>query len=146
MDNFSKFLVNGEDLKIVCKSKKRSIRVYFIVFLFLLAFFMLFPMWKAGYHGFVLWLFWIIFLIFLLSKELISQNNLYLLTNKRIIHIKAISKTSYKMIGFIKISNIKKTYKKRNNICIISKNKKYYLDSIDLVDKLYTKLNSYIKD
>jgi hypothetical protein len=107
---------------------------------------MLFPMWRVGYHGFALWLFWVIFLILLLSKELINQNSLYLLTNKRIIHLKAISKIDYKLLGFIKISNIKKIYKKRNNICIISQNKKYYLDSIDLVDKLYKKLNSYIKD
>lgn len=145
MSNFSKFLTNREDLKIVFKSKPSLTRVYFIITLFLLAFFMLVPMWKIGYQGLILWLFWIIFLIFLLSREFIKQNNVYLLTNQRIIYLQTNSRREYKISGFIKLLDINKIYKQKNNIIIISKNKKYYLTSINLADKVYQKLNSYIK-
>jgi len=146
MDNFSKFLTNREDLKMVFESKSNSSGVYFIILLFLLAFFMLFPMWRIGQQGFALWLIWVIFLIFLLAKEIIGQNNIYLLTNKRIIHLKLSSKTDQKLIGFIKLSDINRVYKQRKNICIVTQNKKYYLSSIKQVDEFYKKLNSYIKD
>jgi hypothetical protein len=145
MDNFSKFLINREDLKMVFKSKKSSAGVYFIILLFLLAFFMLFPMWHIGYQGLILWVFWIILLIVLLIKQLITQKNIYLLTNIRLIYLKAISSTDYKALGFIRFLDIDKVYKHKNSVIIVSKNKKYYLSSIDFVDKLFDKLNSYIK-
>lgn len=145
MDNFSKFLTDREDLKLILKSKSSSKGVYFIVLLFLLAFFVLWPMWKTSYQSFLLWCLWVIFLTFLLIREIIGQNNVYLLTNKRIIHLKAISKLEYKFIGFIKISDLEHVYKKKNNIYIVARNRKYYLPAIDLSEEFYKKLNSYIK-
>lgn len=139
-------MLDREDLKLVFKSKSSGTGVYFIILLFLLAFFMLFPMWKMGYHGFSLWLIWVIFLTFLLAREIIGQNNVYLLTNKRLIHLKAVAKMEYSLAGFLKISAIDKVYKQKNNICIMSQNKKYYLSAIDLADEVYSQLNSYIKD
>jgi hypothetical protein len=67
------------------------------------------------------------------------------LTNKRIIHLKAISKIEYKLLGFIKISEIDKVYKQKNNIYLVAQNKKYYLPAIDLSEEFYKKLNSYLK-
>jgi len=127
-------------------SKKSSAGVYFVILLFLLAFFMLWPMLKTGHQGLFLWLVWILMLIFCFIKLIVSQKNVYLLTNRRVIHLQAISKNEYKLLGFIKISDIDRVYKQRKNICIISKKKKYFLNSIDSVDTFYQKLNSYIKD
>jgi len=107
---------------------------------------MLFPMWHIGYQGFILWIFWIILLIILLAKQLIDQKNVYLLTNIRLIYLKAVSKTDYKILGFIRFIDIDKIYKHKNSIIIVSKNKKYYLSSINLADKIFDKLNSYIKN
>ena len=106
---------------------------------------MLFPMWRIGYQGFSLWIVWVIFLTFLFAKELAYKKDVYLLTNKRLIHLKHFYKTEYKLVGFIKLIDIDEVYKHKNNIVIISQNKKYYLSSIVLVDKLFDKLNSYIK-
>jgi len=145
MNNFSKFLTNREDLRMVFDLKPSSAGVYFISLLFLLAFFMLWPMWNIGYHGLVLWLCWVVLLIFLLSKKLINQNNVYLLTDKRLIHLQVVFKTNYKLMGFIKILDINKVYKQKNNIIIVSKNKKYYLSSINSAEQVYRKLNYYIK-
>lgn len=146
MDNFSKFLTNREDLRMICKSKTSHTKVYFIIFLFLLAFFLLFPMWQIGYQGFSLWLFLVIMLIFWLAKEMSDQNMVYLLSTKRLIHLKQKSKNNYKLVGFIKLSEINNIKKYKKNIYIISKNKKYYLSSLDQASELYKKLKSYIKN
>jgi len=145
MDNFSKFLTNREGLRMICKTKTSHIKVYFIILLFLLAFFILFPMLKIGYQGFFLWLFLIIMLIFWLAKEMSEQNMVYLLSNKRLIHLKQQSKKDYKLLGFIKLIDIETVYKQGKKICIVSEDKKYYLSSLDKANELYKKLKSYIK-
>jgi hypothetical protein len=106
---------------------------------------MLFPLWNIGLQGLVLWFLVIILLIFSMAKEIGEQNNVYLLSNKRLIHLKYQAKNNYKIHSFIRLLDINKIYKNKHNLCIVSKNKKYYLNSIDLADKLYKRLNHYIK-
>ncbi|MBT4516812.1 MAG: hypothetical protein HOC78_02860 [Candidatus Komeilibacteria bacterium] len=103
-------------------------------------------MWQIGYQGFSLWLFLVIMLIFWLAKEMSDQNMVYLLSTKRLIHLKQKSKNNYKLVGFIKLSEINNIKKYKKNIYIISKNKKYYLSSLDQASELYKKLKSYIKN
>ena len=69
----------------------------------------------------------------------------YLLSNKRLIHLKQQSKKDYKLLGFIKLIDIETVYKQGKKICIVSEDKKYYLSSLDKANELYKKLKSYIK-
>lgn len=144
MNNFSKFLKKGEDLKKVFYCKSSPVRIYFIILLFIPLFFMLFPMFKVGWQGLSLWLFSLVFLVFWLSKEINEQKNIYLLTNKRIVHIKSISKDNFRETSFIKLINIEKVQKQNLDIIVYSKRKKFYLSKVILVEELYSYLDSYI--
>lgn len=145
MNNFNKFLAKGEVLHSVFESRNSSFRVYFIILLFLPLFFVLFPMWKIGYQGVSLWFIALFLLVFFLAREIIGQNYKYLLTSKRLIHLRAVSQSDYKLLGTIKLDSITDVYQQGNKICVLSGGKKYYLLSIKSTDKLYQRLNSYIK-
>ena len=135
----------SEDLKMVFDSKANSSRLYFIILLFLLTFFILVPVWKIGYQGLILWVVWVIFLIFSLAQAIMDRNNFYLLTNQRIIHLKLFYKNDFRLVGFIKLADIKAVYKKRKNIYILSGGRKYVLVALNSADKLYRSLDSYLK-
>ncbi len=135
----------SEDLKMVFESKTSSTRVIFIILLFLMTFFILFPVWKMGYQGLILWVIWVIFLIFFLARAMLDRNNFYLLTNKRLVHLKLIYKNDFRLVGFIKLSDIKAVRKRNKNIYILSGGHRYVLPAINLADKLYQSLDSYLK-
>ena len=145
MNKFNKFLKNGEALKKIVQARPVAYKKFIILFLILIAFFILFPMWQAGRQGIYLWAGFIIILLFLLSKQLIQQEHYYLLTNRRIINI---TKTGdqYLQAGFIKLSRIKAVKKRSNNIILILiNNKNYYLASIYDVDTVFNFVQSYLK-
>ena len=130
MNKFNKFLRNGEVLKKVVQARPVAYKKFIILFLILMAFFILFPMWQAGRQGIYLWIGVIIILLFLLSKELIQQEHYYLLTNQRIINITKTG-SQYLQAGFIRLSKIKAVKKKSNNIMLVlENNKNYYLSNL----------------
>lgn len=145
MDNFSKFLTTGEDLKMVLESKANFLKLYFIIALFLLTFFILFPVWKIGEQGLILWIIWLIFLIFILAKVIADSENIYLLTDKRIIHLRTVYKNNYSSAGFIRLSDIENIKKSGHNIYILSKGHKYFLVGLKEANKLYNYVYSYLK-
>jgi len=145
MSKFNKFLQNGEILKKTVQARPVAYKKFIILFLILIAFFILYPMWQAGRQGIYLWIGGIIILLFLLSKELMQQEHYYLLTNQRIINI---SKThnQYLQAGFIKLSKIKAIKKKSNNILLIlENNKNYYLTNLYDVEIVFSFVQSYLK-
>ena len=106
MNNFSKFLLDKEELKLIIKPKTNSLKVYFIYFFIVLSFFLLAPMFRMGRDGLLLWLFVVIYLIILLTQAYISRLNFYLLTDKRIIYVKAINKGKFVLRGAVYLKNI----------------------------------------
>lgn len=144
MDNFNKFLHSGEELKKIVRSKSGGYDIYLTIFFLLLAFFMLFPMWRVGRQGFWLWAFLVVFLIFLLIRQILNKESLYIITNRRIINLKIVSKSDYKLAGSVKFNQIDKIDQK-NNTLIISVNKsKYYLVNIEKAQSIYEYIKSKI--
>ncbi|MBU1203109.1 hypothetical protein KKH39_03680 [Patescibacteria group bacterium] len=144
MDNFNKFLHSGEELVTIVRSKSASYNIFLTISLILLAFFMLFPMWKVGRQGFWLWIFLVFFLIYLLITQILNKESLYLITNRRIIHLKIYTKDDYKSAGSVKINQIENIKKQNNTIQIFINNKKYYLTNIEKADKVYNFIKSKI--
>jgi len=143
--DFSKFLNDKEELKYVIRVKNQISKVYFTLFLLLVAFFMLFPMWRMGRPGIFLWFIILFFLVFNLAKQLLTKNNVYLLTNRRIIFLQAINKENRQIRGSVQIKNITKIAKHgSNNIFLLVDEKKYYLIGIQDRDKVLSKLTSQI--
>lgn len=145
MDKFNKFLQKGEVLKKVVQARPVAYKKFIILFLILIAFFILYPMWQAGRQGIYLWLGGVIILLFLLSKELIQQEHYYLLTNQRIINISK-SHNQYLKAGFIKLTKIKNIKQKNNNIILIlENNKNYYLMNLYQSEVVFNFVQSYLK-
>jgi hypothetical protein len=141
MDNFSKFLNNKEELKHIVRLKHQVYKSYFTLFLLVLAFFMIFPMWRAGRAGILLWLALVVFLIFTLARQLMSKNNVYLLTSRRILFLRAINKENYRTHGAIQIKSIEEVSAHGfNNICLIVDEKKFYITGVKNRDKILNKI------
>ena len=146
MMNFSKFLNDKEELKYVIRLKNQAYKSYFTIFLLLLAFFMLFPMWRAGRAGIVIWLFVVMLLIWTLARQLMSKNNVYLLTSRRLIFLKAINKDLYNIKGSLQLKNIEEISKHNfNNICLLVSERKFYLLGVQNRDKVIQKIKTIIK-
>ncbi|PLX25856.1 hypothetical protein C0580_01135 [Candidatus Parcubacteria bacterium] len=146
MPNFNKFLKNKEVLKLEIKPKKSIFRFYFILFLLLVMFFLMFPLWRAGEMGIFLWFAGIFMLIFALSRQLLSSKDRYLLTNKRIIHLRAINKQNYNLLGSIKISELKEIgVSGFSSLYLLRDGRKIYMTNIEDRDKVFSKIEAYLK-
>jgi len=147
MDNFNKYLKDGEVLGQEIKLKKSPLVAYFILFLILGMFFLMFPVWKSGEAAITLWLFVLILLFFSLARQILSAHDRYLLTNQRIIGIRKINKDTFKIVGSIKLSELSGIKKIGNNdLCIYINNiKKIHLSKLQQRDYLYAKLENHLK-
>lgn len=145
MDNFSKFLLDKEELKLVIKPRLNNFRVYFIYTAIVLAFFLLYPMFSWGRHGVFFWLFLIIYLFILLAQAYLSRLNFYLFTNKRIVYVKAVNKEKFIFKGAIFLKNIHKIKRSgKRDLCIIADEKKFYLQNIKDRDQIYKKIQNMV--
>lgn len=145
MTNFSKFLLDKEELKLIIKPQANNIKVYFIYLFIILAFFLLYPMLKMGRHGLLLWLCLAIYLVILLAEAYISKLNFYLLTDKRIVYVKAVNKEKFVQRGAVYIKNIDKiTRNGKKNICLFLDEKKFFLQNIKDRDEVYKKLENML--
>lgn len=144
MDNFNKFLQAEEELKMLVRHKSAKISWYFSIFLFLLAFFMLWPMIRIGRQGLFLWLAFVFFIVVFATKKSLEDKNVYLLTTRRLLQLTARSKEKYYVSGAIKLSSIEKVNKTNSGIYLLYDDKKYYLNNILDKDKLYKKIKHYI--
>jgi hypothetical protein len=145
MNHFSKFLLDKEELKLIIRPKTNNLKVYFIYLCIAMTFFLLYPMFSWGRHGFFLWLFLFIYLIVLLAQAYIAKLNFYLLTNKRIIYVKAINKEKFAFRGAIYLKNIDSIKKSgRHSIVLIVDEKKYYLQSLENRDDIYKKVENML--
>lgn len=134
---------NKEELKYVIRINNQAYKVYFIFILLILAFFMLFPMWHAGRQGIWLWLTLVIVLIFVLARQLISKNNVYLLTNRRILFLKAINKQNWKPEGSVSVKNIREiSTHGLNNICLLVNERKFYITGTKNRDQVIDKIKA----
>lgn len=146
MPNFNKFLKNKEVIKLEIKPKKSIFRFYFILFLILGMFFLMFPMWRAGEMGIFLWFAAIFALIFALARQILSSRDRYLLTNKRILHLRAINKQNYALLGTVKLADLEEIGVSGFSSLYLSKDgKKIYLTNIEDRDKVFAKIETYLK-
>lgn len=145
MNHFSKFLLDKEELRQIIKPKTNNFKVYFIYALIAANFFLLYPMFVWGRHGFFLWLFIFIYLIILLAQSYVAKLNFYLLTNKRIVYVKAINKEKFIFRGAVYLKNIDEIKKSgRKNICFVVDEKKYFLQNIEERDETYKKIENML--
>lgn len=146
MNNFNKFLKNKEDLLLIIPTKTPKTKLFLVILLILLSFFMLFPIWQSGRQAVWLWLIWIFLLFFILARLLLAKNNYYLLTNHRIIFIKAINRENFVVQGSTKLKNVSTIAEHgRQHIYLVIDNKKYFLSNIANRDKIFNKIQSYLK-
>lgn len=138
MDNFNKFLKNTEELILVISPKSRTPRIYFVLTLLILAFFMLWPIWHAGHQGFWLWVALVLFLLFNLIKLLITKGTFYLLTSQSIIFLKAIDDNHFSQLASFDLDKIEKIGKHNSdNIYFVIDNKKFYIFGIKNRNKVF---------
>ena len=142
MSKFSKFLHSKETVTLVAKTKKSKRLLYFLLFLLLLAFFFLIPMWKSGRQGLWIWLGVIVIIFFLVLSQLTISNNLYILTNQRVVYLKAVGNKKYTFSGGISLHSIKKVTKVgKRDLKLVTNKGKYYLSSLINREKIYNRLN-----
>mgnify|MGYP007094901915 FL=1 len=145
MSNFNKFLKNKEVLRLEIVPKKATFKFYFVLILILLMFFLMFPAWRAGEMGVFLWFVALITLIFSLTRQLLSVNDRYLLTNKRIIHLRALNKKNFAVVGAIRLSELEEIgFHGRASIYLLASGRKIYLQNINRRDKVFSKLETYL--
>lgn len=147
MSDFSKYLDNLEELVNTYKTNKKSSGLYLNLFLMLLAFFILYPIFKAGPRGFWLWLVAVLFITNNIIKALLAQRNLYLLTDRRLIYLEAVNTSDFKIKRYIHLSHIE-VMKKHHiySIELMISGKKYYINNIKQRDLLYDSLEIYLKN
>jgi len=139
MSNFSRFLKNNEELVFVIQKRGKNIGFYLIIFiLFPLLFFLLYPMGSQGRQGFFLWLGFALLLIILTMRQVLKEQDCYLLTNQRIIHLGFQSKQKYIKKAQIKLKSIQ-TIKKhsQHDLCLVSSQGKFYLTNIKERRRVY---------
>jgi hypothetical protein len=138
MDKFNKFIKNTEELTLLITPKARAPRIYFVLSLLVLTFFMLWPIWQAGHQGFWLWCAWTLFLLFTLLKFLLTKGNFYLLTDQRIIFLKASDENKFLQLVSFDLDRIEKIAKHNNDsIYLMIDNKKIYLFGIKDRNKVF---------
>ena len=147
MSDFSKYLDNKEELISIFKSKSNKSRLYLNLLLLLIAFFVLYPIWRGAQDGFWLWLIMVVIIVNNIIQVFLAQKDLYLLSNSRIIYLKAITSKDFKNKKSLYLRNIKAIKKyHRDAIEFLIFDKKYYLSNIDNRDNLYQRLEIYLKN
>lgn len=147
MSDFSKYLDNLEELVSIHKTNKKSSGLYFNLFLMLLAFFILHPIFQAGPKGFWLWLMAVLFIINNIIKALLAQRNLYLLTDRRLIYLEAVNTSDFKIKRYIHLSHIEAMKKHHSfSIELIISGNKYYINNLKQRALLYNSLEIYLKN
>lgn len=145
MSNFSKFFHSQEELILTAASRPKSFGLYFTLTLLCLAFFMLIPVWKIGRQGFSLWLGLVLILLFVLAQQLTRSQNLYLITNQRIIYLQAKGHEEYIFRGALHLQNMQSLSKHSfSNICLKTEQGKYYLWHLAQRDLVYDKISKLI--
>jgi len=107
MSDFSKYLDNKEELISIFKSKSNKSRLYLNLLLLLIAFFVLYPIWRGAQDGFWLWLIMVVIIVNNIIQVFLAQKDLYLLSNSRIIYLKAITSKDFKNKKSLYLRNIK---------------------------------------
>ena len=147
MSDFSKYLDNLEEITSIHKTNNKSSGLYLNLFLMLLAFFILYPVFRAGPKGFWFWLIAVLFITNNIIKALLAQRNLYLLTNKRLIYMEAVNTSDFKIKRYIHLSHIEAIKKYRNfSISLTVSGGKYYINNLKQRDLLYDSLEIYLKN
>ncbi|MDP2812719.1 MAG: hypothetical protein Q8O32_03430 [bacterium] len=147
MSDFSKYLDNKEELISIFKSKSNKSRLYLNLLLLLIAFFVLYPIWRGAPDGFWLWLIMVVIIINNIIQVFLAQKDLYLLTDSRIIYLKAVNPKDFKNKKSLYLKNIKAIKKyHRSTIEFLIFDKKYYLSNIDNRDNFYHRLEIYLKN
>jgi hypothetical protein len=145
MSNFSKFLQPQEELLLVAEAQQKNYDVYLTMILLLFAFFILLPMWRLGRQGLALWLSLVLILIFVLAQQLTRGQNLYLLTRRRIIYLKASQPENYIFRGALYFKEINQISKQGwHNICLRTEKGKYYLFNLKQRSLVYEKISKLI--
>ena len=144
MDKFSKFLENNEELALVAKRRQNSQILKLIIFLLLPAiFFLLYPLLQAGRPGLFLWLLLLLLWLIILIRQTLQQEGVYLLTNRRIIHLRLKNKDNYIIAGqlaLVKIISLAESG--RSNLCLWTKHDRFYLVNLENREKIYQYLIS----
>jgi hypothetical protein len=142
MSNFSKFLKNNEELRLIIKLRSKNLLFHCLIFIgFPLIFFLLYPMSSQGRRGLSLWLGLIFILLILIVRLLMRQKDCYLLTDQRIIQLTLRDKAHYQKTGDILLLSINKMQKKgKFSICLSAKKRNFYLKNIKNRDQVYHRL------
>lgn len=142
MDNhFSQFLEFNEILICIAGVKKTKWSFYLVFFLLLPGlFFFMYPMTVYGHRGFFLWLSLLLLSILIFIVNFNKNDDLYLLTNKRLLFLRKKSLT-YKIQGVIKLAKIKKIKKiRRANLCLWLGGRRFDLINLENRDDIYQKI------
>jgi len=145
MSYFNKFLLDKEEIKLIIKPQTNNLKVYFIYGMIILSFFLLYPMFTMGRHGLFLWLCILVYLVVILIQAYLSKLNYYLLTNKRIVYVKAVNKDKFIQKGAIYLQNIDNIKKNGpRNICLMLDDRKFYMQNIKDRNEVYIKLENML--
>lgn len=113
MDKFSKFLETGEELLTVATVKSTRYQIFAVYFFIFAAFFLLYPMLHFGRQSFFVWLTLLLILMIFLARRMVAVHDSYLLTDRRLIFLQAVSRDYYKKTAHLFLSDIKKVVPRR---------------------------------
>ena len=146
MYNFNRYLDRGEILNLVFKYRKKRFSLYWHLFLLLILFFMIYPLWRFGRQSFYFWAILVVYLFFSLIRDLVKEKNIYLLTNRRLLYLTAINSQDFRIKSSIKLANISRVKKRgSSSLVFLFKGKPYYISKIEKRDQVFNFLQTYLK-
>lgn len=144
MDKFNRFLEPGEELLAVASAKTNHYRIFVVYFFIFVAFFSLYPLFLFGRQSLFIWLSVVVILFLFLSRNFAAVYDSYLLTDRRIIFLQAVSKDYHKKTGYLALNKIRKVIsRQRHSIYVYSTYDRYHLQ-LQERDRFLAKLKKHL--
>lgn len=145
MLNFSKFLPAGEAEVLIIYPRSKGWHFYFYLFLIVLLFFLLYPLWRLGSQGLILWFLLLIIIILFLASYLLKKNTYYLLTTSNLWHIFYVNENKIRSRGKLPLNLIESIEASGDDdIIILADEQKFILFNIKERNVVLAKLKDII--
>ncbi len=138
-NKFSKFFPNDE-VRLVILSRDGKYFYFWHLFVIVVIFFFLFPLWHLGHYGVLLWLTLFVISLVFFANYLLRRNTVYIVTKHKIWHVFFINDHNIKLRGAINIDDIDNIHYQDNDLTITTDGSVYYLKNIRNVQQVYNLL------
>ncbi len=145
MLNFNKFLTKGEVETLIIYPRTAGWQLYFYLFLIIVLFFLLYPLWHLGSQGLILWCLILAILLFSLANYLLKKNTYYLVTNLNIWHVFYVNENNIRVRGQLPLNLVESiSARSDNDIVILANQEEFVLFNLQQRNFILAKLQEII--